>query len=222
MLLLSHLTALLNGIFLTLTLTAVALFAGGIIALCLSACHQSTSRVLRTLASTLLLFVRGTPVLVQLFLVYYGFGQFDWLRSSPLWVLLQQPMVCAMLVLSVNTGCYTSVIVTGAIQAVPATYGQAAEALGMSRWQTLRRIILPRAFQLALPAYSNEVLMVLKTTSLASVITLMDIMGVIQDLISETYNTLYWYAVAGLLYLVLNAIIISCFQWLQRGQATHR
>lgn len=217
MLVLDHWAALLGGVGLTLCLTVVALIAGLFIALCLSLCNESDSRLLKGLVSILLLFVRGTPVLVQLFLVYYGLGQFDAMRASVLWVLFQQPMFCAMFVLSINTGCYTSVILTGAIRAVPDTYRQAAGALGMGPWLTLRRIILPRAFQLALPAYSNEALIVLKTTSLASVITLMDIMGVTQDLISETYNTLYWYAVAAVLYLTLNFILLYGFQLLKRA-----
>ena len=161
-------------------------------------------------------------MLAQLFLVYYGLGQFDWLRASIWWHALAQPMVCAILVLSINTGCYTSVILTGAIRAVPAGYAQAAYALGMGRLMTLRRVILPRAWQLALPAYSNEVLIVLKTTSLASVITLMDIMGVTQDLISQTYDTLYWYAVAGGLYLTLNVFIILLFKTLTRHDHPER
>lgn len=217
MLFLDHLPALFDGVLMTLSLTLAALVAGFVFALALSLCHESRSRVLHGLVDIVLLFIRGTPVLVQLFLVYYGLGQFSALRSSSLWVLLEQPMFCAMLVLSINTGCYTSVILSGAIRAVPETYRQAASALGMGPWLTLRRIILPRAFQLALPAYSNEVLIVLKTTSLASVITLMDIMGVTQDLISETYDTLYWYAVAAVLYLVLNSILILLFQALKRG-----
>lgn len=217
MLVLDHLPALLNGVLMTLSLTGVALVAGLFIALGLSLCNESHSRVLNYFASVLLLFVRGTPVLVQLFLVYYGLGQFDALRASSWWVLFQQPVFCAMFVLSINTGCYTSVILTGAIRAVPDTYRQAAAALGMGPWLTLRRIILPRAWQLALPAYSNEALIVLKTTSLASVITLMDIMGVTQDLISETYDTLYWYAVAAVLYLALNSVLILLFQVLKRG-----
>lgn len=216
MLLLDNLPALMSGVALTLFLTAIALVFGVCIALALSLMKESHSKLARRFVSGLLFFVRGTPLLVQLFLVYYGLGQFEALRHSVLWVALSQPMVCALLVLSVNTGCYTSVIFTGAIRAVPKNYYQAAAALGMSRGLTLRRVILPRALQIALPAYSNEVLIVLKSTSLASVITLMEIMGVTQDLISQTYDTLYWYAVAGALYLILNVIIILVFRFLMR------
>lgn len=208
MLLINHLPDLLSGMMLTASLTVIALMFGGVIALLLTLGHQSRFWACRASIDLILFFVRGTPVLVQLFLVYYGLAQFALLRDSSLWVLFKQPAFCAILVLSVNTGCYTSVILTGAIKAVPETYRQAAYALGMGPWITLKRIILPRAFQLALPAYSNEVLIVLKTTSLASVITLMDIMGVTQDLIAETYNTLYWYFVAAVLYLVLNSVLI--------------
>lgn len=216
MLLLNNLSVLASGVGMTLVLTSISLIFGFCIALLLSLMKESSSRFANGFVTLLLFFVRGTPLLVQLFLVYYGLGQFEWLRNSVFWVALSQPMVCALLVLSVNTGCYTSVIFTGAIRAVPKTYYQAAAALGMSRSLSLRRVILPRAFQLALPAYSNEVLIVLKSTSLASVITLMELMGVTQDLISQTYNTLYWYAVAGALYLLLNAIVILVFKYLMR------
>ncbi len=216
MILLENAYHLLSGVAVTLILTSTSLLCGLVIAFMLSLMKESSSLILQGFANSLLFFVRGTPVLVQLFLVYYGLGQFEWLRQSFWWVALAQPMVCAILVLSINTGCYTSVILTGAIRAVPAAYAQGAYALGMGRLMTLRRVILPRAWQLALPAYSNEVLIVLKTTSLASVITLMDIMGVTQDLISQTYNTLYWYAVAGLLYLVLNASLIFLFSLLSK------
>lgn len=216
MLLLDNLPALLSGVMLTLLLTLIALVCGVCLALMLSIMNESHSKLARGFVASLLFFVRGTPLLVQLFLVYYGLGQFESLRNSVLWVALSQPIVCALLVLSVNTGCYTSVIFTGAIRAVPKTYYQAAAALGMSRALTMRRVILPRALQMALPAYSNEALIVLKSTSLASVITLMEIMGVTQDLISQTYNTLYWYAVAGALYLILNAILIFIFRLAMR------
>lgn len=215
MLVLTHLHDLLNGVLLTVLLTLSALTVGGAFAFLLTLGHQSRWRLFRYAVSVLLFFVRGTPVLVQLFLVYYGLAQFSWLRTSSLWIVFEQPVVCAIIVLSINTACYTSVILTGAIQAVPETYRQAAYALGMGPWLTLRRIILPRAIQLAMPAYSNEVLIVLKTTSLASVITLMDIMGVTQDLISETYNTLYWYFIAAVLYLALNSLLILVMHFFQ-------
>src|SRR3989338_8563956 len=158
----------------------------------------------------------GTPLLVQIFLIYYGVGQFEWIRNSVLWIILREPMACAIIAFSFNTACYTTIILKGAIHSVPRNEIDACHAMGMSKWQAMRRIIFPRAFRIALPAYSNEVLIILKSTSLASTITLLDLMGVTQQLISETYDTVTFYVIAGVIYLLLNAIITSIFMFLQR------
>src|SRR5262249_7460180 len=125
-----------------------------------------------------LFFLRGTPLLVQIFLIYYGSAQFDWLKASPLWNIFQNPFLCAVLALAFNTSAYTTVLLKGAIDSVPENEVIACTALGMSKLLMFRRIILPRAIRIALPAYSNEVIMILKGTSLASTITILDLMGV--------------------------------------------
>jgi len=154
--------------------------------------------------------------LVQIFIIYYGSGQWAWLRNSFLWDIFRHPFGCAAIALAVNTAAYTTALLTGAIQAVPKGEVEACEVLGFSRWQLLRRIIFSRAWRMALPAYSNEVIMILKSTSLASTITLLDLMGVMRQMIARTYEVLPFFIMAGFLYLILNGLIIGVFRLLER------
>jgi len=140
---------------------------------------------------------------VQIFLIYYGTGQFEWIRTTPFWPILREAYWCAILAFSLNTAAYTAEILRGAIQAVPRGAIEAGLALGMSRWHVFRLISLPRAFRLALPAYGNEIILVIKSSSLASTITLLDITGVARTLVAHTYAPYEVFLVAGALYLVV-------------------
>lgn len=207
----SYLLPLLNGVWITLILMLASLAIGFLLAILMTMASQSTIFLLRKFIDTLVFFIRGTPLLVQIFLIYYGTGQFEWIRESALWSILREPMACAIIALSINSACYTTILLQGAIHSVPKNEVAACEAMGMSKWLAFRRIIFPRAFRIALPAYSNEVIMILKGTSLASTITLLDLMGVTQQLIAQTYQTVELYILAGLIYLILNGIIIFFF-----------
>ena len=123
------------------------------------------------------LFFRGTPLLVQIFLIYFGLGQFGLIRHSFLWPFLREAYVCALITFTLNTAAYSGEILRGGIRAVPRGEIEAARACGMSSFTTYRLVILPRAFSIILPAYSNEVIILLKGTSLASTITLLELMG---------------------------------------------
>lgn len=205
---------LLNGLFITLLLMIAAVTFGLGLAIVMTMLSHTDHFFVKKIISFFIFFIRGTPLLVQLFLIYYGAGQFEWVRASWLWLILREPMSCAIIALSLNSACYTTILLQGAIRSVPHNEVAAAEAIGMSKWLSMRRIILPRAFRLALPAYSNEVIMVLKGTSLASTITLLDLMGVTQQLIAETYETIPFYLIAAAIYLALNGIITAIFQQL--------
>lgn len=214
--LLPHLPDLLNGLFITLILMLASVGVGLLLAILLTLGSISENTFIKKPIDLFIFFIRGTPLLVQLFLIYYGIGQFEWIRNSVFWIVLREPMACAIMTLSINTACYTSILLKGAIHSVPKSEKVACEALGMSKWLALRRIIFPRAFRIALPAYSNEVIIVLKCTSLASTITLLDLMGVTQQLITQTYDTVRLYIIAGIIYLALNAIIMGIFKLLER------
>lgn len=212
MITLTYFTQLLNGIAITCILMIASIIVGLFLAIIMTIACVHGNKLIKKLVSAWIFFIRGTPLLVQIFLIYYGLAQFEWIRNSFLWFILSEPMACAIIAFSISTSCYTAVILQGAISSVPRSEIDACDALGMSKWLAMRRVIFPRAFQIALPAYSNEVLIILKATSLASTITLLDVMGVTQQLISETYDTVFWYIVAAVIYLVLNAVIMLGFK----------
>ncbi|PTW60208.1 amino acid ABC transporter membrane protein 2 (PAAT family) [Breoghania corrubedonensis] len=164
---------------------------------------------------------RGTPLLVQMFLIYYGLGQFEAVRHSFLWPVLREPFWCAILSLSLNTGAYGSEIVRGAFLAVPFGQIEAAKACGMSTSLAFRRILLPQAVRHALPAYGNELILLVKATSLASVITLMEITGVAARLISETYRVVEVFIVAGAYYLVINFVLTRIVAFAEHRLTAH-
>ena len=219
--LLSYLPDLLSGVYITLILMLASMLIGLTLAIAMTIGLFSETWLLKKPIELFLFFIRGTPLLVQIFLIYYGVGQFEWIRDSWVWPILREPMACAIIALSVNTACYTTVLLQGAIHSVPKNEMDACVAMGMSKWLAMRRIIFPRAFRIALPAYSNEVLMLLKSTSLASTITLLDIMGVTQQLIAQTYNTVELYLIAGAIYLLINAIVMLCFKKMEQLSHQH-
>jgi His/Glu/Gln/Arg/opine family amino acid ABC transporter permease subunit len=209
---LPYLPQLASGLSVTLILMLASLCAGLFFAIIFTIVSYSDTFFLKKCVDLLVFFIRGTPLLVQIFFIYYGAGQFEWIRSTFLWTILREPMACAIIALSLNSACYTTILLQGAIQSVPKNEIAACEAIGMRKWLAFRRIIFPRAFRLAIPAYSNEVIMILKGTSLASTITLLDVMGMTQQLIAETYSTVEFYLIAALIYLILNGIITGIFR----------
>lgn len=218
----TYLPQLLSGIVITSVLMIASVGFGLALAVLMTIGSYSECRVIKNIIAILIFFIRGTPLLVQIFLIYYGVGQFEWIRDSALWVILREPMACAIIALSLNSACYTTILLQGGINSVPKNEIAACHAIGMPKWLAFRRIIFPRAFRLALPAYSNEVIMILKGTSLASTITLLDIMGVTQQLIAQTYATVEFYLIAAVIYLALNAVITGVFQMLFKYTALPR
>lgn len=204
------------GLLVTVQLMCCALAAGLLLAILFTLCSVTDKFYLQAPVKAFVFFIRGTPLLVQIFIIYYGSGQWLWLRSTFLWEIFRQPFGCATIALALNTAAYTTALLAGAVRAVPAGEIEACQVLGLSRWQMLRRIIFPRAWRMALPAYSNEVIMILKSTSLASTITLLDLMGVMRQLIARTYEVLPFFILAGVFYLCLNALIITIFNFLEK------
>jgi arginine transport system permease protein len=210
-----NLPAMLSGLKITLQLMICSLALGLLLALIMSLVHEANIRFLRLVIDGFVFFIRGTPLLVQIFIIYYGSGQWSWLRSTVVWELFRHPFGCAAMALAINTAAYTTALLTGVIRAIPRGEVEACQVLGFSKWQMHRRIILPRAWRMALPAYSNEVIMILKGTSLASTITLLDLMGVMRQLIGRTYEVLPFFLMAGIFYLCLNALIIGIFKFFE-------
>lgn len=207
---------LLEGAYLTLELVAIAVLVGLLIAIPLGMARASRHWYVRALPFSYIFFFRGTPLLLQLFLVYYGLAQFDAVREGPLWPYLRDPYWCALLAMTMHTAAYIAEIIRGAIQAVPPGEVEAARSLGMTRGQTMFHIILPRAARIGLPAYSNEVILMLKASSLASTITLLELTGMARTVIARTYLPVEIFFAAGLFYLAMTFILVQVFRWLER------
>ncbi|WP_312256869.1 ABC transporter permease [Stutzerimonas nitrititolerans] len=210
------LPSFLDGAWLTLQLVGVSVIAGLILALPLGIARSSRHFPVRALPYAYIFFFRGTPLLVQLFLVYYGLAQFDVVRQGPLWPYLRDPYWCAIITMTLHTAAYIAEIIRGAIQNVPAGEVEAARALGMSRRQTLWHIILPRATRIGLPAYSNEVILMLKASALASTITLLELTGMARKIAARTYLHEEMFLTAGLIYLAIAFILMQGFKLLER------
>ena len=201
------LVTLLGGVPLLLQLAGISVSAGAVLAVGLAVMRLSRSRVLGELARAYVFVFRGTPLLVQVFLIYYGLGQFEAVRQSWAWLFLRQPYWCALLALTLNTAAYGSEIVRGGIQGVPFGQVEAGRACGMSGGLLFRRIVFPIALRQALPAYGNEIILMIKATSLASIITLMEVTGLAHRLISETFRAVEVFLCAGSIYLALNFLV---------------
>jgi octopine/nopaline transport system permease protein len=207
---------MLGGMTLTLQLILASLALGAVVAFVVALLRLSGNRPVEWLAAAYVFVFRGTPLLVQIFLIYYGLGQFEFIRDSFLWPFLREPMWCAILALTLNTGAYTSEVLRGAILSVPQGQIEAARACGMSRALAFRRIVLPVAIRQMLPAYGNEVILMVKASSLASTITLMEITGIARRMIAQTFAVFELFIVAGVIYLLLNFIasrLIKYAEW---------
>ncbi|MGU5652814.1 MULTISPECIES: arginine ABC transporter permease ArtM [Aeromonas] len=210
-----YLVTLLGGLVTTLELTLFSLLLGIVLAALMTWVLELRLPVATQLVQLWVLLFTGTPLLIQIFLIYYGPGQFEWLKASPLWPLLKQPWFCAVLALGLNTAAYSTRLFKGALDAIPAGEVEACRALGFNGRQTLWMKVRHAARHLV-PAYSNEVILVLKGSSLASTITIMDIMGLAQGLNAQTYDTLAVFGVAGGLYLVMNGLLTIGFRWCEK------
>ncbi len=212
----------LGGALLTAELVGQALVYGMALALPIALMRVSANPFLRVPAYSYIFLFRGTPLLVQIYLIYYGSGQFrDFFEGIGLWVVLREAYWCALIAFTMNTAGYTAEIIRGGIQAVPHGEVEAARAAGMSRSLLYRRIILPSAFRLALPAYGNEVIPLLKGSALASTITLMDLMGVTRTLNARTYAVWEMFLMAGAIYLLMSFVVTRGFKLAERRLNRH-
>ena len=205
-----------GGVLVTLKLLVISLALGLAAAMPLALMRVSKQPWVNFPAWLYTYVIRGTPMLVQLFLIYYGLAQFEWVRESALWPYLSNATFCACLAFAINTSAYTAEILAGSIKATPHGEIEAAKAMGMSRAKLYRRILLPSALRRALPQYSNEVIMMLHTTSLASIVTLIDITGAARTVNSQYYLPFEAYITAGLFYLCLTFILVRLFKAAER------
>lgn len=212
----------LQGVVTTLELVSLSVFFGFFIAVVLAVILTNSTNLFLTLPIRgFIYFFRGTPLLIQMFLVYYGMGQFDWIKTTFLWEYFKEAHFCALFVFSLNTGAYTAEIFRGAIANTPHGEIEAARAAGMSPLLMIRRIILPSAFRRALPAYGNEIIFMLHGTALASVITIVDITGAARIVNSRFYSPYEAFVTAGLLYMVLTFSLVWLLKKLEHRWLAH-
>ena len=217
-----YLPKLMDGAVLTLELVFVSGVIGIVMAVPLALMRASENSWLRSLPVAYIFFFRGTPLLVQIFLIYYGASQFDVVKQSWLWPILREPYWCAIIAFSLNTAAYSAELIRGAIQAIPKGEIEVSKALGMSKPTMIRRIVMPRAFGIVFPAYSNELLLMLKGSALASTITLLDLTGMARTIIARTYTPLEMFFAAGMVYLLIAAVMIGCFKLLEQRINRHQ
>jgi octopine/nopaline transport system permease protein len=200
----SVLPALGKGALLTLKLTALVILFGSLLAFPLALAKNARSAGIRALANAYVMFFRGTPSLVQVFLLYYGASQFQAIQASFLWPVLRDPFWCVVIALALNSASYTGKTLAAALAAVPKGIKEASFSLGLARHQAFLTVELPLAARAALPAFGNEIILTCKATSLASTVTLLDLTGTARLLSSETYAPYEVFLSAGLVYLAIN------------------
>ncbi|WP_372880993.1 ABC transporter permease [Psychromonas sp.] len=207
----------LEGLWTTIWLVALSLLLGLFIAVPAGILHSSEKWFIKGPIWLFMYFFRGTPLLVQLFIIYYGAAQFDGLRESWLWHYFQEAWFCALLAFTLNTGAYTAEIVRGVISTMPKGELEAAKAYGMNKWQILRRITLPNSIRRALPSYSNEIIFMIHGSAIAGIITIVDITGAARVINARYYAPFEAYLGAAVLYMCLTFSVIFVFkQWEKR------
>ena len=223
-LIMESLPLMLAGIGITFQLLVISGFLGLILAILLLLLRISGKWYLSFPAQVYIYVFRGTPIIVQIFIIYYGLPQFGFIRDSILWPILREPMGCAVVALTLNTGAYVSEILRGGVLAVSKGLIEAGSALGMSSHQKFLYITAPIATRIALPAYSNDVISLLKSTALASTITIADMTGIARTIVADTYAPYEIFISLAIVYLVFTFILQKLFGYLERymGRYTER
>jgi polar amino acid transport system permease protein len=210
-----------NGLWVTFELVVISVAIGFVLALGLAITRLYGPRWARMAVSGYTTFLRGTPLLCQLFLVYYGLGQFrEFWQGIGLWWFFREPFFCALFTFTINTAAYQAEILRGAIQSVPRGQFEGALSLGLHRWATLRLVVLPQAMILALRPLGNELIVMIKSSAIVSLVTLFDLMGATRLAFARSFDlTIYLYA--ALIYLVLVEIIRRVWDRLEIRLSRH-
>jgi len=207
---------LLGATVITLKLLSVSLFFGLFLGLFFAILRLNKNIIINKFAYGYSYVFRGTPLLVQIFIIYFGLGQIEYLRSTILWVVLKEPYWCAIIAFTLNTGAYTSEILRSAFQTIKPGIIEAGKSLGISNKIIFYKIQIPIAIRQSLPAYGNEIILMMKGTSLASTVTLMDLTGVAKYIISTTFKPIEVFIVAGGIYLFMTFVIHNVIKYLEK------
>ena len=215
-LMISSFPKLLSATLVTLKLLSLSLIFGLVLGLFFAILRLNKNIFLNKFSYFYSYIFRGTPLLVQIFIIYFGLGQIEFLRSSFLWIILKEPYWCAIIAFSLNTGAYTSEILRSAFETINKGFIEAGDSLGISKKIIFYKIQIPIAIRQSLPAYGNEIILMLKGTSLASTVTLMDLTGVAKYIISTTFKPIEVFIVAGGIYLFMTFIIHNFIRYLEK------
>ncbi len=205
-----------DGMWMTLQLTVLSLAIGFCIALPFGLIRAKSNGLGSKLINVYVYAFRGTPLLVQLYLIYYGLSQFEWVRESFAWVILRDAWWCALIAFSLNSGAYATEIIRGAVQSVPEGELEAAKSLGLSPFNVTRLVLIPSALRRALPQYGNEVVFMLQGSVVASIITIQDILGVGRTLNARYYLAYEGFLTAAVLYMALAFTMVFIFRQLEK------
>ena len=207
---------LLGATVITLKLLSASLFFGLFLGLFFAILRLNKNILINKFAYGYSYVFRGTPLLVQIFIIYFGLGQIEYLRSTVLWVVLKEPYWCAIIAFTLNTGAYTSEILRSAFETIKPGIIEAGKSLGISNKIIFYKIQIPIAIRQSLPAYGNEIILMMKGTSLASTVTLMDLTGVAKYIISTTFKPIEVFIVAGGIYLFMTFVIHNVIKYLEK------
>lgn len=205
-----------SGLKLTTAITLLSFLIGQLLALPIALARQSGVPILNVPALSYTFLVRGSPLLVQLFILYFGLAQIEWVRESAAWPILRNPVNCAILAIALNSAAYSAEILAGAIGQIPQGHWEACRTLGLPRLATLTSVILPQAYRNILPMLGNEIILVLKASSLASAVTVMEMTGAARSFVAQTYAPFEVFTVAGLAYLALGLTFSLVFRRIER------
>jgi len=207
---------LLSATLITLKLLSASLIIGMFLGLFFAILRVNKNIFINQFAYGYSYIFRGTPLLVQIFIIYFGLGQIEYLRSTFLWVILKEPYWCAIIAFALNTGAYTSEILRSAFQTIKPGIIEAGKSLGISNNIIFYKVQIPIAIRQSLPAYGNEIILMMKGTSLASTVTLMDLTGVAKYIISTTFKPIEVFIVAGGIYLFMTFLIHNLIKYLEK------
>ena len=206
---------ILSGLDETLKLVFISLSIGFLLSIPFSIARASSIKILSQSVYYYVFIIRGTPLLVQIYLIYFGLGAVPAIRESFLWHVLKDPFWCGVIALVINTIAYTTEIFRGGIESVTKGQIESCKSLGMNKITMYSKIILPCAFRQALPGYGNEMILMVKSTSLVSLITIMEMTGIARNIMYKNYAPVEAFLAAGSIYLFLNFLIVQFIKFLE-------
>ena len=205
----------LSGLDNTILLLLISLPLGFVLALLFALGRVSKITLLSRIIASYIFVIRGTPLLVQIYLIYFGLGSVKFIRESFLWYALKEPFWCGVIALTINTVAYGAEIFRGGIQSIEKSQVESGLSLGFGKFLLLRKIILPIAIRKVLPSYGNELILMVKATSLVSLTTYMEMTGIARKIMAKTFAPVEAFIAAGILYLCLNFLMVQFVKYLE-------